>query len=70
MVMFMNVLNGSQWQKNESIQKKIKKEEGKKKYITAWGGNRGKETKKTKQMQITSHDWTQLLQRQDGLVNN
>ena len=30
--------------------KKIKNEEGKKKYITAWGGNRGEETKKTKQM--------------------
>ena len=36
--------------KNESIRKKIKKKKVKKKYITAWGGNRGKETKKTKQM--------------------
>ena len=36
--------------KMKAYEKKIKKKKVKKKYITAWGGNRGKETKKTKQM--------------------
>ena len=61
--------------KRESIQIIIKKERDEKKYTNTiqynavMGGGCEKEKKKgQKQMQIIGHDWTQQLQRQDGLA--